>query len=392
MLSEADLVQARAIAPQQFDRFFGHTAEMAELGSPAVAGVNSQVGQVLGTIGKVKIPELTAIMRTVNDKMREFRRNHDPGDPKIAEAIEKWTKKLGDWLHGAMTALARLLEDYKGLEKQLDSIAALLIDKRMELLRNIEMCDSLYRANEASIYQLIGVIAVMELMTEEAQKRGQAIVIEPNDPQQHQKEETLRHIADMRKNLEIQASEFKQRLLIACATSPQITNIRDLNYGLAMRLYLLVQLTIPTMKLTVAQWALLLQTDEAAEMTDAVAEGANEAVQAFSKYAKGAVPRITEIIQRPTLTVETIAAVAESISAQADGILAAIDHGRQRRAAVESQIVQARADMSAATERLSAGILNRMVNDALTPSEPPPIPALPSAVQKYAADNAPLAA
>ena len=80
-------------------------------------------------------------------------------------------------------------------------------------------------------------------------------------------------------------NEYQQRLFVAWSTSPQVRNIRTLNYGLGQRLALLVNLTIPTMKLTIAQWGLLLQANQAAQMQQAVADGANEVLSAYASAA-----------------------------------------------------------------------------------------------------------
>ena len=68
-------------------------------------------------------------------------------------------------------------------------------------------------------------------------------------------------------------------------------NIRSLHYGLGQLLALLVNLTIPTMKLTVAQWGLLLQANQAADMQQAVADGANEVLSAYASAAGTAATR-----------------------------------------------------------------------------------------------------
>ena len=52
----------------------------------------------------------------------------------------------------------------------------------------------------------------------------------------------------------MRTGEFKQRLFVAWATSPQVRNIRTISYGLGQRLGLLITLTIPVFKLTVVQW------------------------------------------------------------------------------------------------------------------------------------------
>lgn len=268
-------------------------------------------------------------------------------------------------------------------QQQLDRIAGQLATKQRELKRNVVLCDELYAANEAAIAQLIGTIAVMEGIRDAAVENARAIQLDPADPQLREKQELVSRITDLASAMEVRISEFQQRLFVAWSTSPQIRNTRSLQFGLGQRLALLVNLTIPTMKLTIAQWGLMLQAQQAAQMQQAVSDGANEVLAAYARASGAAVPEIARTIQTPTLRPETILEVAASLDAQASGIEEALRYGEQARGEVVAAIVAAQTSITQTQDKLSRTVVE-LVGRAEKPMELPAAPELPEAVLQLA--------
>jgi uncharacterized protein YaaN involved in tellurite resistance len=316
--------------------------------------------------------------------MRNFRRKYDVTDPKVRETFNRFSDAVrGLWRKGR-DLLEMLFEEARTVEQQLDRIAGQLGDKQLQLRRNVVLCDELYRANEAAIGQLIGAIAVMELVVDRAVEQARSITVVPGAPDERARAEELSRITDFVQALEVRISEFQQRLFVAWSTSPQVRNIRTLNHGLGQRLALLLNLTIPTMKLTIAQWALLLQADQAAKMQAAVADGANDVLSAYARSSQAAVPQIVRTIQTPTIRPETILEVAESIDAQARGIEEAVRYGQQRRSEVISAIVEANASMTQSAARLSGTVVDLVSKARQEQATLPAGPELPAAVLEQA--------
>jgi uncharacterized protein YaaN involved in tellurite resistance len=379
ILSADQRGQAADAARKLYPAMLANTDQLGTFGSTAIDQVNVQVNRIFREVGRVDIPELTSIMHELNDRMRTFRRKYDPTDPQVRETFEKFTDAVRGLFRKGRDLLEMLFEEARTVEQQLDRVAGRLSDKQLQLKRNVVLCDELYRANERAIAQLIGAIAVMELVRDEALADARSITINPGDVDQRDKEERLSRITEFIQAIEIRINEFQQRLFVAWSTSPQVRNIRTLNYGLGQRLALLMNLTIPTMKLTIAQWALLLQANQAADMQQAVSDGANDVLSAYARASKTAVPQIARTIQTPTIRPETILEIAESIDAQARGIEEAVRYGQQKRAEVVTAIVTANESMSASAQRLS-GTVMELVAKAKEPLALPPGPQLPAAV------------
>ncbi|MFI2664380.1 toxic anion resistance protein [Micromonospora carbonacea] len=384
LLTPGQLDQARQAARQLYPTMLADTEALASFGNQALDQVNAQVSRIFREVGRVDIPELTGIMHEINDRMRGFRRRYDPSDPRVRETFTKFSDAIRGLFRKGRDLLEMLFEEARTVERQLDRIAGQLSDKQLQLRRNVVLCDELYKANEAAIGQLVGVIAVLELVRDEALAEATSIVVTPGAPDERDRRERLSVVTELVQAIEVRINEFQQRLFVAWSTSPQVRNIRSLNYGLGQRLALLINLTIPTMKLTIAQWALLLQADQAAEMQQAVADGANDVLSAYASASKTAVPQIARVVQTPTIRPETILEVAESIDAQARGIEDAVRHGQQARAEVVGAIVTANRSMSESSQRLSRTVVE-LVTRAKTPLALPPGPQLPAAVLDQAA-------
>jgi uncharacterized protein YaaN involved in tellurite resistance len=383
LLSAPQREQAAALGKQLFPAMLANTEQLATFGAPAIEQVNTQVNRIFKDVGRVDIPELTQIMHEVNDRMREFRRKYDPKDPKVRETFDKFIDAIKGIFSKGRSMLEMLFEDARTVEQQLDRIAGTLGEKQQQLKRNVVLCDELYKANESAIGQLVGAIAVMEFIRDAAVTEAQSIRIDPAAPDRRDKEEYLSRVTEFIQAIEVRINEYQQRLFIAWSTSPQVRNIRTLNYGLGQRLALLVNLTIPTMKLTVAQWALLLQSDQAAGMQQAVADGANDVLKAYASAAGTSVPKIAKLIQTPTIRPETIMEVAASIDAQARGIEEAVRFGQRARAEVVTAIVTAQESMSASSQKLNKAVVE-LVAKAQKPLELPAAPELPASVLEQA--------
>lgn len=379
MLAPAQAEQARAAASQLMPKMVSDTNLMSSFGTQALDAVNMQVNRIFREIGPVEIPELTAMMQQINDSMRSFRSKYDPTIPQVRDAFNRFMDSIKGVFQRGRDIIEMLFEEARTVEQNLDRVAGQLAEKQRELKRNVVLCDELYKANEQAISQLIGTIAVMEGVRDEGLKALNAIVIDPADPNKRKLEEQRSQLADFVSAMEVRINEFAQRLFVAWSTSPQVRNTRSLHYGLGQRLALMVNLTIPTMKLTIAQWGLMMQAEQAAAMQKTVADGANEVLQAYAQASGRAAGSIAETIQTPTLKPETILEMAVSLDNQADAMISAITYGRKAREEVVGALLAAQASISASTDKLSNTVAE-LVGKAEQPLELPAVPDLPAEV------------
>ena len=291
LLSPDTLAKATAYAKQELPLLIADPNNLAKLGNEAVEGVNDLASRMLHDAGKAaNIPELTNLTNDLDDRIRSFSSRYSQTDRanqihQARDAYEGMKDKVLDFFAKYRDMLHMLLKDAKGLEAYLDSLTTQITDRQGQLSLNVEMCNQLLTENEQAISRLTGVIAIMEILRDEAQSAMDAIKIDAGDtsPDSRAKREQRDTIATLIQQLDVRTNEFKQRLFVAWATSPQVRNIRTISYGLGQRLGLLITLTIPVFKLTVVQWVAVMQADRAAQLGEAVAQTNEAALDAFAQ-------------------------------------------------------------------------------------------------------------
>lgn len=366
LLTGETRTKAESEAAQLLDEMLGNTQVFSVYGTEALKGVNDLIDRLLHEVEPTKVPELIALMQGLNDEMRGIKAKHDLSDPKVREKYEKMrnqNSRIRGFFGRIKTQIEMLLEDAQSIEKRLDHVEDELGGKQLQLLRNVSYYDQLYEENEAEILKLIYVIGVMELIRDLAAKRAESIVegdASLGDRQGEQKAKVI----ELSTNMEIKIAEYKGRLMVAWATSPQVRTMRTLNVGLAERINELICVTIPTMKGTIVQWRMLVQSADANQLAEAVAKSNNEWLEAYSAAGAAVVPRIAEANATPTLAPQTIAAMADSIAQQADGVIKAFETGEQRRAEMDQAMIEAKTVIDASTEKVNDAAVENVLKKA----------------------------
>lgn len=147
--------------------------------------------------------------------------------------------------------------------------------------------------------------------------------------------EKLARVTEVANILEQQDSEYMSRLYVAWTTTPQMRNLVKVSSDMKQRLGMLRRNTIPTMKLSIAQLGILQQSIKSSQTADAIVNANNAALQMLADTSKEAIPMMERTAQNPTLSVASVTKLAESLVAQNNGIIAAIDEGRQKRRELE---------------------------------------------------------
>jgi uncharacterized protein YaaN involved in tellurite resistance len=363
LLQGDTLQRAYDDADQLYEEMLSNTQVFMTYGSRALDGVNDLVERLLHEVEPTDIPELTALMKDLNREMRSVRNKYDVSDPKVAEKYAEWKGGIARLWGKGKTLIELLMEDVQSIETQLNKVAKTLKGRQLQLIQNVGYYDELYVENEAEIIKVIYVVAVMEIIREKAAMDAKNIEVGDANLGDR-KGERKAALAQFAENMSIKISEYKGRLFIAWSTSPQVRNMRNLDVALAERVNELLTITIPTMKATIVQWRLLIQTEDAAKLSAAVAEEANNWLQAYAAAGAEVVPRIARIVEEPSLKPSTITAMADSLAKQADGIVQAMEMGAQRRAENEQAILAAQKVIADSNAKVSDALVQQVVEEA----------------------------
>lgn len=329
-------------APALVDSFMSNQNTLLDFGQSAVEGVNNTVNHILKEQKKLQIPQVDDLLKNTNQELNGFVKKYKDVGP--AE-LEKKPNLIQKMFKQSKDTLQEFYFDAQSIEQKMDGMAAAVVKQEDTLARNIVSAELLIEDNTKSIENLVGVIAFVEASQKEATKRAQALQtelagIDAATPEYQSKTDLLARTTEVINTLEQQHTEYVSRLYVAWATTPQMRNLVKVSSDMRQKLGMLRRNTIPTMKLSIAQLGILQQSVKSGMTADAIVNANNAALQMLAETSKEAIPALERSAQNPTLSIQSVTALAESLVQQNNGIIQAIDTGRQKRAQLEATIIK----------------------------------------------------
>ncbi|HEM4067360.1 TPA: toxic anion resistance protein [Streptococcus suis] len=333
----------RAKAPQLVDNFLANQNALLDFGKEAVEEVNATVNHILSEQKKIEIPQVDELLANTNRELNGFVAKYK--DISTTAELEKKPGFFQRLFKQTKNDLQEFYFDSQTIEKKMDSMAASVVKQEEVLSRNIVSAELLIENNTKSIENLVGVIAFIEATGQEAAERAKLAqenlaTLVPTTVDYQVASEKLARVTEVANILEQQHSEYMSRLYVAWTTTPQMRNLVKVSSDMKQRLGMLRRNTIPTMKLSIAQLGILQQSIKSSQTADAIVNANNAALQMLADTSKEAIPMMERTVQNTTLSVASVTKLAESLVAQNNGIIAAIDEGRQKRRELEAAIVR----------------------------------------------------
>lgn len=333
-------ITAKALA--LVDTFLADQNALLDFGQSAVEGVNATVNHILAEQKKLQIPQVDDLLKSTNRELNGFIAKYKDATPVDLDKKPNFLQKL---FKQSRDTLQEFYFDSQNIEQKMDSMAAAVVKQEDTLARNIVSAELLIEDNTKSIEHLVGVIAFIEASQKEASQRAAALQkdLKTKDsatPDYQIKADLLARTTEVINTLEQQHTEYLSRLYVAWATTPQMRNLVKVSSDMRQKLGMLRRNTIPTMKLSIAQLGMMQQSVKSGMTADAIINANNAALQMLAETSKEAIPALEQSAQNPTLSMKSVTSLAESLVAQNNGIIAAIDHGRKERAQLESAIIR----------------------------------------------------
>jgi uncharacterized protein YaaN involved in tellurite resistance len=391
-LTDKEMDQVHKIAKIKLAEFKQSPSVVGQFGDNAMDGLNATVTSILEQQGNLRIPDIERITKEMAKSVADFRRKYKDADPKLLEAMEKFVDSILGIFKAGNQFFKELQIDSQTAVKRLDSVAAKLVENKQILDRNVLLCDELYKQNEVGLSNLIGIIAIKEQIIEDLSAETVALRKElddmpkDNSVDRRQKEEVLNNLLSMLEELDTRRTEFVSRLFVAWATAPQIRNLRKVSNSLSQRLHLLVVLTIPTMKLTIAQWGMQLQAQEGARVGGAVAQANEDALREYAASSSEVIPELALAAQTPSITPATIFALADSVVAQNEGLVNAIKQGQRMRAELDDTVAKQIRVINESNTKTQGEIID-LITRAKKPLVLEVAPTVPEEVLVYASEQ-----
>lgn len=332
-----------AKAPQLVDNFISDQNALLDFGQAAVEDVNNTVNRILAEQKKLQIPQVDELLKNTNKELNGFVAKYK--DAQIAE-LDKKPNFLEKLFKQSKNTLQEFYFDSQNIEQKMDGMAATVVKQEDVLARNIVSAEMLIEDNTKSIENLVGVISFIEASQREAGARAltlqnEVAQLDTATLDYQTKSQELARLTEVVNTLEQQHTEYISRLYVAWATTPQMRNLVKVSSDMRQKLGMLHgRNTIPTMKLSIAQLGILQQSMKSGQVADAISNANNAALQMLAETSKEVIPQMERISQNPTIAVESVTKLAESLVAQNQGIIEAIDKGREKRALLEATVIQ----------------------------------------------------
>ncbi len=360
-----------AKVPALVDNFMSDQNALLDFGQAAVEGVNATVNHILSEQKKLEIPQVDDLLKNTNRELNGFIAKYKDASPADLEKKPNLLQKL---FKQSKDSLQEFYFDSKSIEQKMDGMAAAVVKQEDTLARNIVSAELLIEDNTKSIENLVGVIAFIEASQKEASARAVALQeelakLESTTPQYQKISNQLARTTEVINTLEQQHTEYLSRMYVAWATTPQMRNLVKVSSDMRQKLGMLRRNTIPTMKLAIAQLGILQQSVKSGVTADAIVNANNAALQMLAETSKEAIPKLEQSAQGTTLSIQSVTAMAESLVAQNNGIIAAIDSGRQKRSQLEHAIIKSAETINDSVKLRDQKIVQALLDQGRTTQE-----------------------
>lgn len=355
-----------AKAPALVDTFLADQNALLDFGQSAVEGVNATVNHILAEQKKLQIPQVDDLLKSTNRELNGFIAKYKDATPADLEKKPNLIQKL---FKQSRDTLQEFYFDSQNIEQKMDGMAATVVKQEDTLARNIVSAELLIEDNTKSIENLVGVIAFIEASQKEATTRRaltlqqKLATLDSATPEYQVQTDLLARTTEVINTLEQQHTEYLSRLYVAWATTPQMRNLVKVSSDMRQKLGMLRRNTIPTMKLSIAQLGMMQQSVKSGMTADAIVNANNAALQMLAETSKEAIPALEQSAQNPTLSMKSVTSLAESLVAQNNGIIAAIDYGRKERAQLESAIIKSAETINDSVKLRDQNIVQALLNE-----------------------------
>lgn len=322
LLAEIDVADPRSVL------FFGSRAqqELTELSDRMLEGVRQKDADAAGSALGAMVAAL---------------RGFDPGrfDPRRRSGL------LGR-LFGRGAGLARLLQRYEDVRRQIDRIGDELESHKTKLLTDVVSLDRLYERTLDWFRQLELYIAAGEeqlrRLDEERLPAEERAAGEGGDVLAAQR---LRDLRSVRDDLERRVHDLRLTRQVAMQSLPGIRLVQEADKGLIGRIESALVNTVPLWRQQLATAATILRTSEAAGAVRAASDLTNELLTANADALRQASAEARREHERGAFDIEAVQHANQQLVATIEESLRIAAEGRQARAEAARQLEACEAEL-----------------------------------------------
>ncbi|MDO6459397.1 toxic anion resistance protein [Granulosicoccaceae sp. 1_MG-2023] len=299
-------------------------------------------------------------LTTISDSMLEGVRNKDVGAAggalnSMVSVLRGFdvsgldpNKKPGFFarLFGRVKPVAKFVQQYEEVRKQIDVVTDDLESHKTQLLRDITSLDKLYEANLDYFHTLEQYIAAGE---EKLRVVDSEII--PQLEQKHANSEEvldaqeLRDVRSARDDLERRIHDLKLTRQVAMQSLPSIRMVQENDKGLVNKINSTLVNTVPLWRNQLAQAVTIFRSGQAAKSVRAANDLTNELLEKNAENLRTANKEVREEIERGVFDIESVKRANENLIASIEESLQIADEGKRKRAEAEATLQTLEAEL-----------------------------------------------
>jgi uncharacterized protein YaaN involved in tellurite resistance len=289
----------------------------------------------------------------VSDRMLEGVRNKDTGPAGSAlnemvaalrgfhpeELDPQRKRRLLDRLLGRAKPVARFLQQYEEVRKQIDGISDQLERHKTQLLTDVASLDRLYAATldyfrELELYIGAGAERLRRLDDEEIP----ALASQAGDSEEVLDSQALRDIRASRDELERRVHDLRLTRQVTMQALPSIRLVQENDKGLINKIASTLVNTVPLWRQQLAQAVTIFRSGEAAGTLKAASDLTNELLEANARNLKNANVQVREQMERGVFDIESVKRANQTLIETIEESLRIADEGKQKRSAAAAEL------------------------------------------------------
>ena len=255
-------------------------------------------------------------------------------------------KRLWMKLFGGITPVAKFIQQYEGVRRQVDTITDDLEGHKTQLLQDITSLDKLYEANLEYFHNLeLYIIA-----GEEKLNHIDTVMIPQAESNAATEDNILgaQELRDMRAgrdDLERRVHDLKLTRQVAMQGLPSIRLIQENDKGLVNKINSTLVNTVPLWRQQLAQAVTIFRSAEAAKSVRNATDLTNELLEKNAENLREANRTVREELERGVFDINAVRRANDNLIATVEESLQIADEGKRRRAEAEQTLEQLESEL-----------------------------------------------
>lgn len=340
-VKDEDLLKIKAkLTPEQLVQAQNYAVALKDSRQNAITDYGKEVQDQMSqftdeVIGNVKSKEVGEI----GDTLQSLVTSLNSADPEKLSGDKKpkifWLfKKIKD-------SVFEMTAKYQEVSAQIGKIATKLENQENDLLKNNDMLDEMYTANQKYFQQLNTLIVGGQIWRDELNKEMAALQADVDAGKADQMD--VQNLQDMKAQadrLDHRLSDLMLTREITIQQAPQIRLIQNNNSVLSEKIQSSITTAIPLWKNQVAIALSLLSQKDAVKAQDAVANTTNELLKKNSEMLHESTVDVAKASQRGLVDVDTLKETQENLISTIQEVMQIQSEGTQKRQAIEGELAQ----------------------------------------------------